>query len=121
MSEFKLNDIEEVPAKGHFETVQEYYKEAPIYDDNGVQIGTEKVVIGRDVQWVWDDPEEIKKQQDAESSLALKTELAKIKEDIEQEVFGIVRDDFVQKKARAAEIINELRVLEGKEPRTIKA
>lgn len=50
----------------------------------------------------------------------LKSELAKIKEDIEQEVFGLVRDDYVEKKARAAEIINELRVLEGKEPRTIK-
>ena len=47
----------------------------------------------------------------------LKAELAKIKEDIEQESFGIVRDDFAEKKARAAEIINELRVLEGKEPR----
>ena len=51
---------------------------------------------------------------------ALKTELAKIKEDIEQETFGLVRDDFTAKKARAAEIINELRVLEGKEPREVR-
>lgn len=49
----------------------------------------------------------------------LKAELAKIKEDIEQENFGIVRSDFAEKKARAAEIINELRVLEGKEPREV--
>lgn len=50
-----------------------------------------------------------------------KFRLAKLKgEDIEQEAFGLVRDDYVEKKARAAEIINELRVLEGKEPRTIK-
>jgi len=33
--------------------------------------------------------------------------------------FGLVRDDYAEKKARAAEIINELRVLEGKEPREI--
>lgn len=50
----------------------------------------------------------------------LKTELAKIKEDIEQENFGLVRDDYIEKKARAAEIINKLRVLEGKEPRKLR-
>lgn len=50
----------------------------------------------------------------------LKAELAGIKEDIEQENFGLVRDDFPEKKARAAEIINELRVLEGKEPREVR-
>lgn len=50
----------------------------------------------------------------------LKCELSKIKEDFEQEFFGLVRDDYDIKKARAAEIINELRVLEGKEPRKIK-
>ncbi len=50
----------------------------------------------------------------------LKSELAKIKEDIEQEAFGLVRDDYTEKKARAAAIINELRVLEGKEPRVVK-
>lgn len=49
-----------------------------------------------------------------------KEELAQIKEDIEQENFGLVRDDYGAKKARAAKIINELRVLEGKEPRPIK-
>lgn len=51
---------------------------------------------------------------------ALKAELAKIKEYIEQEFFGLVRDDFAEKQARAADIINELRVLEGKEPREVK-
>lgn len=50
----------------------------------------------------------------------LKAEIAKIKEDIEQETFGLVRNDYAAKKARAAEIVNELRVLEGKEPRKIK-
>lgn len=47
----------------------------------------------------------------------LKAELAKVKEDIEQETFGIIRTDFSEKKIRAAEIINELRVLEGKPTR----
>lgn len=51
----------------------------------------------------------------------LKSELAKIKEDIEQERFGLVRNDYVEKKARAAEIINELRVLEGKQPREVQS
>lgn len=50
----------------------------------------------------------------------LKAELEKIKEDIEQEAFGLVREDFAEKKARAAAIVNELRVLEGKEPREVK-
>ena len=51
----------------------------------------------------------------------LKSELAKIKEDIEQERFGLVRNDYAEKKARAAEIINELRVLEGKQPREVQS
>lgn len=61
--------------------------------------------------------EELKEQHRYE----LKVELTKIKEDIEQETFGLVRDDFKEKKARAAQIINELRVLEGKELREIQA
>ncbi len=63
----KLNNIEElenISPKGHYETVQEYYKEIPAYDNDGNPIGTERVVIGRDVKWIWDDPEELKKQQD---------------------------------------------------------
>ena len=61
-------------------------------------------------------PEEL----NALKAIQLKAELAQLKEDIEQENFGLVRDDFAKKKARAAEIINELRVLEGKKPREVK-
>lgn len=44
---------------------------------------------------------------------ALKQELNKFKEDVEQvELFGMERADYVQKKARCAEIIIELRKLE---------
>lgn len=51
----------------------------------------------------------------------LKIELEKIKEDIEQVLmFHMQRDDLVEKQARAAEIVNELRALEGKAPREIK-
>lgn len=60
---------------------------------------------------------ELQKIADNKRHTELKAELAKIKEDIEQESFGIIRDDYDQKKARAAVIINELRTLEGKEPR----
>ena len=49
----------------------------------------------------------------------LKNELQKVMEDVEQEQLGIVRDDYAAKRSRAAEIINELRVLEGKTPRQI--
>ena len=63
--------------------------------------------------------DELKARADKKRYAILKEELVKIKEDIEQEVFGLVRDDYAVKKARAAEIINELRVLEGKEPREI--
>ena len=70
--------------------------------------------------------EEIKKEHEikkahetAQQIAALKTELVKVMEDIEQEQLGIVRDDYVEKRARAAEIINELRVLEGKLPRDV--
>lgn len=62
----------------------------------------------------------INEQETANKISHLKIELSQIKEDIEQEAFGIVRDDFAEKKARAAEIINEIRVLEKKEPREVQ-
>ncbi len=64
--------------------------------------------------------EELKERADKKRYGELKAELYKIKEDIEQETFGLIRDDFVEKKARAAQIVNELRVLEGKKPREVK-
>ena len=62
---------------------------------------------------------ELKERADRKRHAELKAELEKVKEDIEQVEYGLVRDDYAEKKARAAEIINELRVLEGKEPREI--
>lgn len=51
----------------------------------------------------------------------LKAELEKIKEDIEQVLmFHMQRDDLPEKQARAAEIVNKIRILEGKEPRAVK-
>lgn len=104
--------------KFHYETTYEAVEQIPVYDEEGKQTGTETKVKGRILKKVWSDEavEELKQQQIIE----LKAQLAKIKEDIEQETFGLVRDDYADKKARAAEIINELRVLEGKEPREIK-
>ena len=64
--------------------------------------------------------QELQEIADKRRHAELKTELAKIKEDIEQENFGLVRDDYEVKKERAAAIINELRVLEGKEPREVR-
>lgn len=116
LEENLLGDGALTPAKGYYETVKEYTKEVPVYDVEGNVTGMEIVVTGRDVKWISTDEEELKKQRYTQ----LKTELAKIKEDIEQETFGLVRNDYTEKKARAAEIINELRVLEGKEPRAIK-
>ena len=103
-----------------YEITYEATELVPVYDEDGNQIGTETRVKGRILKKVWTDPEEIKKQNTAEQIVTLKGELAKIKEDIEQESFGLVRDDYSEKKARAAEIINELRVLEGKRMRKIK-
>ena len=62
---------------------------------------------------------ELQKIADDKRHAELKTELAKVMEDIEQEQLGIVRDDYAEKKQRAAQIINELRILEGKTPRSI--
>ena len=64
--------------------------------------------------------EELKKQTNEKRYYELKEELVKVMEDIGQEQLGLVRSDYAEKKARAAEIINELRVLEGKEPREVK-
>ncbi len=120
MEEYMPNYMEEIPEKGHYETVKEYTQEKPVYDKQGKITGYETVVTGRERKWVLTDEEELAKQHKAERIKELKVELAKIKEDIEQENFGLVRDDYAKKKTRAAEIINELRVLEGKEPREVK-
>ncbi len=65
--------------------------------------------------------EELKERADKKRHAELKAELEKVMEDIGQEHLVIVRDDYSEKKARAAVIINELRVLEGKAPREVVA
>lgn len=67
-----------------------------------------------------EEENQILKQQRDSQIATLKWELTKVLEDVEQEQLGIVRNDYVEKRKRAAEIINELRVLEGKEPREIR-
>lgn len=57
-----LGSVEMPPEKGHYETVKEYTKEQPVYDENGVQTGTQTVVTGRERKWVWTDEEETKKE-----------------------------------------------------------
>lgn len=58
---------------------------------------------------------------DLKEIFRLKAELERIKEDIEQVLmFHMQRDDLPEKQARAAEIVNEIRVLEGKAPREVK-
>ena len=119
----ELNLIPEkeiVKPKYYYEPTETFTAEVPVYDKDGNQTGTETRVTGRIVKKVWTDEEEAEKERIALRITALKSELTKIKEDIEQEAFGLVREDFAEKKARAAEIINELRILEGKEPRKIK-
>lgn len=112
------------------------------FDGNPYRIVTRYDDGGTDVEPIMDEPDtpaqdayneyediqvyvpytaaELKKIADDKRHAELKTELSKIMEDIEQEQLGLVRDDYAEKKARAAEIINELRVLEGKEAREVK-
>ena len=108
-------DVEQIAGK--------YYRVDTVYENGGKDVREIEEIAAKDA---YDEYEEIqvyvlytKSELDAKRHAELKTELAKIKEDIEQEVFGLVRDDYAAKKARAAEIVNELRVLEGKEPREI--
>lgn len=115
-----MTEMEIKKPKFYYKPTFEAAEQVPVYDKDGNQTGTETRVTGRILKKVWTDEEELAKQKKQESIIALKTELAKIKEDIEQETFGLVRDDYIEKKACAAAIINELRVLEGKEPREIK-
>ena len=111
------------------------------YDERPYRILSQGELGGRDVEPIEAEPDtpaqeaydeyedikvyvpyneaELKEFADKKHYVDLKAELAKIKEDIEQETFGIIRTDYSDKKARAAEIINELRILEGKEPRGI--
>lgn len=106
-----------VDDENRFIEVDEETEEKTLYTDIGYAW---RIVNGELVNEVFN--QSIVDKQETERRIDdLKTELAKIKEDIEQEAFGLVRDDFAEKKARAAEIINELRVLEGKEPREVQS
>ncbi len=108
-NEMNLNTEEIEKPDYYYETVYEATEEISVCGK------TETRVKGRILKKVLTDEDEINKQRHS----ALKAELLGIKEDIEQESFGIVRGDYSAKKARAAEIINELRILEGKEPRAV--
>lgn len=105
-----------------------WYRQTKVYENGGTE---EERIIPLEHKEAYDDyediqvyipytEEELTERANKKRSAELKAELVKIKEDIEQETFGLVRDDFADKKARAAEIVNELRVLEGKEPREVK-
>ncbi|MCH5351190.1 MAG: hypothetical protein J1F39_04395 [Clostridiales bacterium] len=112
-----------VPEKCHYETVKEY--------PNGgkdvvriVDVPCEPAVPEHDetqdiLVYIPYSDDELAVMEKHERILSLKAELEKIKEDIEQENFGIVRDDYSEKKSRAAQIVNELRSLEGKPIREI--
>ncbi len=104
-----------------------YYEVTNVYPNGGKDVIEIKEIPAKEA---YDDEEniqvyipyteaELKECADSKRHAELKVELAKVMEDIEQEELGIVRDDYAEKKVRAAEIINELRVLEGKEPRSI--
>lgn len=105
-----------------------WYRRIAVYDNGG---SDEEQIFPRQAKEAYDEYEdiqvyvpyteqELKERLDKKQHEELKAELIKVMEDIEQEQLGIMRSDYSTKKARAAEIINELRVLESKEPRTIK-
>lgn len=128
--------VEELRAQGI--TVEQYdsqpgkfYIVTKIYDNGGKEVAEIEADPDEEAKEAYDDyediyvyvpytAEELTERANKKRHAELKAELAKIKEDIEQETFGLVREDFAEKKARAAEIVNELRVLEGKEPREVK-
>lgn len=102
-------------------------------DNNGGRV-TEEIKDESDIPAAeaWDEYEdiqvfvpyaesELQEIADKKHYAELKKELEKVMEDIGQEQLGIVRYDYAEKKARAAAIINELRLLEGKVPRMVKA
>ena len=66
MSEIiKNNEIIEEQPKGYYKVVNEYYKEVDniqMIDDVETVVGKKKIITGRDVEWVWTDEEELKKQ-----------------------------------------------------------
>lgn len=101
-------------------------------ENGGVSVYKDLVTPAVEAKEEWDEyeniqvyipytAEELKERADKKRHAELKAELEKVMEDIEQEHLGIVRDDYSEKKARAAVIINELRVLEGKAPREVVA
>lgn len=63
MEKFEMIDMQELPlTKGHYETVEEKFDEVSVYDEKRNFTGIQRVWKGARVKWVWDDPEEIKKE-----------------------------------------------------------
>lgn len=108
---------EEVPEQGHYETIKEY--------ENG----------GKDVEWVVDVEGQPAKPETYEyediqvyvsftdeqlkimRTSEIKSRLEKLSQDFVQGVLGAVIPNYLEKKAEFIELHNELRELEGKEPR----
>ncbi len=64
-NELSLIPVAEIEKpKFHLEAAETYTKTVPVYDKEGNQIGTKEEITGRIVKKVWDDPEELAKQQD---------------------------------------------------------
>lgn len=115
------------------EAQEAVYRDKEVIEENGgISVYKELVSPAVEAKDEWDEYEEIqvyvpyteeelKARADRKRYAELKAELVKVMEDIGQEPIGIVRDDYAEKKVRAAEIINELRVLEGKQPREVTA
>lgn len=128
IAELKTQGVEIEKHFDKIDNVDKFYRVNAVYANGGKDVAEIKEIPAKEA---YDDEEdiqvyvpytesELKERADEKRYAELKAELAKVKEDIEQVEYGLIRDDYAEKKARAAEIINELRVLEGKEPREIR-
>ncbi len=112
-------EVQEVKEQGHYETIKEY--------SNG----------GKDVKWVVDvkgvkyQPQSIRKipitiyvpySEDEIKQLQITSKIQRLEEltkDFAQVEAGLVIDDLEERKAEFRTLLNEVRILQGKEPRQI--
>lgn len=112
-------EVQAIEEQGHFETIAEYPNGGKdvkwVVDVAGVEYQPQKIKKKQVTIYVPYSEEELKQQQ-----IRIKiNRLAELTKDFAQVEAGLIIDDLEERKAEFRTLLNEVRVLQGKQPREI--
>ena len=114
-----IPEVQAIEEQGHFETIAEYPNGGKdvkwVVDVAGVEYQPQKIKKKQVTIYVPYSEEELKQQQ-----IRIKiNRLAELTKDFAQVEAGLVIDDIEDRKQEFRTLLNEVRVLQGKQPREI--